>query len=119
MPCSILKNKALGILNYTSNFAAHQPQTIFKQLLAQHLWYWQKSHASSRLALRAGVLRRAVSHPAPPILRSAASSVSVGRSTGSTAAGFINQALRQQKMKTRFALVLIGVKRIKRRGLIG
>ena len=57
-----------------------QPPTIINTLQFQLSWLLQKSHSSSWLALCAGVLRRAVSHPARPSFRNATSSVSAGRS---------------------------------------
>ena len=48
-------------------------------------WRGKGSLSSWSLALRAGVLRRAVSHSARPMLRNATSSVSVGRSPCTTA----------------------------------
>ena len=44
-------------------------------------WRGKGSLSSWSLALRAGVLRRAVSHSARPMLRNATSSVTAGRST--------------------------------------
>ena len=63
----------------TEKLCAHPP-TTGKQLLVQLPQLPHESHSSSWLALRAGVLRRAVSPPARPRLRYATSSVSVGRS---------------------------------------
>ena len=59
----------------------------------------QVHQASSWLALRAGVLRRAVSHTARPRLRFATSSVTVGRSICTALASFTDPTLRQLKCK--------------------
>ena len=79
--------------------AARQPPSNRKQLQVRLLRCQHRIHASLWLALRAGVLRRAVSRPARPILCNAILSVSVGRSSCSTAASLTNQALRQRKWK--------------------
>ena len=60
----------------------------------------QVHQASFWLALRAGVLRRAVSHTARPMLRFATSSVTVGRSICTALASFADPTLRQLKCKT-------------------
>ena len=62
------------------NFAAPHLKSIAKQLQDRQFLYLAESHPSSWWALRAGVLRRAVSHSARPRLRCATSSVTVGRS---------------------------------------